>query len=56
MHCNTSRKFAVWIPDDVIGNFLWHKLSDRNMNLSSSQALAEMNNRIFLYGIKEDGA
>ena len=45
MHCNTSRKVAVQIPDDVIGNFHWHKLSDRNVNLSSSQVLAEMNNR-----------
>jgi len=45
MQCNTSRKVAVWIPDDVIGNFHWHNLSGRNMNLISSQAVTEMNNR-----------
>jgi hypothetical protein len=45
LQCGTGRKVAVWLPDDVTGNFPYHKTSGRNMSLSSAQILTEKNSR-----------
>ena len=44
-HYTTSREVAVWLPDDVIGNFHWLNLSGRNRTFSSTQLVTEINTR-----------
>jgi hypothetical protein len=44
-HYATSRKVAGSIPDEVIGFFIWHNPSSRNMALGSTQPLTEMSTR-----------
>ena len=47
------RKVAVWIPNDVTGNFHWHKTSGRNMNLRFTQFPTERNTRNISLGEKD---
>jgi hypothetical protein len=41
-HCDTSRKVAGSILEDVIGIFHWHNTCGRTMALGSTQPLTEM--------------
>ena len=45
MHCATSRKIAVSIPDGVIGFCHWHNSSDCTMLLWLTQPLTEISTR-----------
>ena len=48
-----SRKVAVSNPDGVIGIFLWHILSGRNIALVLTQTLTEMITRNISWGGEE---
>ena len=56
LHRATGRKVAVSIPDDVIGNSLWHNPSGRTMALGLTQLLTEMSTRNISWGVKATGA
>jgi hypothetical protein len=52
----TSRKFAGYIPDGVIGIFQTLSSSGLTVALESTQPLTEMNTRNILCGVKAAGA
>jgi hypothetical protein len=45
LHCSTSRKVAVSIPDGVITIFYLHNPFGRTMAMGSTQLLTEMSTR-----------
>jgi hypothetical protein len=55
-HCTTSWKVAVSISDGVIGIFHRYNRSGHNMDLGSTQPMAEMSTRNILWRVKATGA
>jgi len=55
-HCATSQKVAGSIPDGVIGIFLKHNPSGRNMVLELTQPLTELSTRYISWEVKAAGA
>jgi hypothetical protein len=55
LHCATSHRVAVSIPDGVIGIFHRYNPSDRTKALGSTQPLTEISTRSIYWGVKAAG-
>jgi hypothetical protein len=55
-HCDTNRKVAGLIPDDVSGFFHWHDPVGRAMALGFTQPLTEMSTTNISCGVNAAGA
>jgi hypothetical protein len=53
--CSRSESHLGWIPDGVIGIFLWRNLSGRTIALGSTQSLNINEYQIISLGVKAAG-